>query len=133
MSAHVSSTRRWLVAIVLAHLVVTIVHGSAHTQAQVPLSTAATVFVFAVIVAGPLVGLALLWPMQRVGTWLIVMTMAGALIFGVVNHFVVASPDHVTHVAAEWRTMFTTTAVLLAVTEGLGVIVGIRAGRRLPG
>src|SRR4030095_4869615 len=50
----------WVAAIVLAHLIVTIVHGAAHTKAQVPLSPAASAFVFSVILAGPLVGVGLM-------------------------------------------------------------------------
>ena len=59
----ISSARQsawvWLTAAVLVHLVVSIVHGAAHSEAHVPLSRAADLFVFGVIVAGPLVGLAL--------------------------------------------------------------------------
>ena len=117
---------RWLTAAVLSHLVVSIVHGAAHAGAHVPLSRAANLFVFVVILTGPLVGLALIWPAERIGTWLIAITMAGALVFGLVNHFVFASPDHVSHVARDWRPLFTTTAVLLALTEALGFALAIR-------
>src|SRR5206468_2744303 len=67
----------WMAALVLVHLVITILHGSAHAKANVPLSPAANIFVLAVIVAGPLIGLGLTWPAQRIGTWLIALTMAG--------------------------------------------------------
>ena len=40
--------------------------------------------------------------------------MAGSLVFGLVNHFVFVSPDHVAHVDPQWRPLFATTAVLLA-------------------
>jgi len=87
--------------------------------------------VFVVILAGPLVGLALTWPAERLGSWVIAMALAGSLVFGVVNHFVFASPDHVAHVVPEWRPLFTATAILLAVTEGLGSGLAIRlAGAR---
>ena len=52
-------------------------------------------------------------------------TMAGSLVFGIVNHFVIVSPDHVSHVAAEWRTLFGTTAALLVATELAGVVAGV--------
>jgi hypothetical protein len=52
--------------------------------------------------------------------------MAGSLVFGVVNHFVLVSADHVGHVDPHVRTLFTTTAVLLAVTEALGVGLAMR-------
>ena len=121
--------RRWLTATVLLHLVISIVHGWAHAGANVPLSRSANLFVFSVILAGPLVGLALTWPAARIGTWLIAITMAGSLVFGLVNHFVLASPDHVAHVARQWRPLFTATAVLLALTEAIGAVLAIRIAR----
>ncbi len=113
-------------AIVLAHLVVSMVHGVAHTQAHVPLSLAANLFVYIVILAGPLIGLALTWWTPRLGGWLIALSMAGSLVFGLVNHFVLTSPDHVAHVDPQWRSLFATTAVLLAVTEALGVVLAAK-------
>ena len=114
---------------VLTHLVVSLVHGIAHAQAHVPLSPAANLFVFIVILAGPLAGLALTWPARRLGSWVVAATLAGSLVFGLVNHFVLASPDHVAHVAPEWRPLFTATAILLAVTEALGSGLAIRLAR----
>ena len=110
----------WLCAIVVAHLIVSFVHGAAHAQARVDLSPAAAVFVIAVIFAGPLAGLALMWPAERLGGWLIACTLTASLAFGVINHFVLSSPDHVAHVAAESRTLFATTAALSAVLEAAG-------------
>jgi hypothetical protein len=126
MSKNDSSAWTWLIAVVFAHLLVSIVHGVAHAQAQVPLSRAANLFVFLVILAGPLIGLALTWPAARLGSWVIALTMSGSLVFGLVNHFVLASPDHVNHVDPQWRGLFATTAVLLAVTEALGAGLAIR-------
>ena len=123
-------SRTWLAGIVLAHLFISIVHGSAHTNAHVALSPAQTVFVFVVILAGPLVGLGLTWVSWRIGTALVAATMAGALIFGVVNHFVLFSPDHVAHVDPQWRLLFATTAVLLAATEAWGSVLAIQTLRR---
>jgi hypothetical protein len=134
MRGSANPVRRWLTAAVLLHLVVSIVHGAAHNGAQVPLSPAANFFVLTVILAGPMVGLGLTWPAARLGSWLIAITMAGSLVFGLVNHFVLAGPDHVAHVAREWRPLFSTTAVLLVLTEALGVSLAIgfaRAGSRM--
>jgi hypothetical protein len=55
--------------------------------------------------------------------------LASSLVFGFVNHFLLDSPDHVAHVSAEWRLLFTSTAILLAVTEGLGSGLAIRVAR----
>jgi hypothetical protein len=126
MSRPGSRTWTWLAAAVLVHLVVSIAHGAVHAEARVALSSEASLFVFRVILAGPLIGLALTWPAERVGGWLIAVTMAASLLFGLVNHFVVPSPDHVAHVAHEWRDLFAATAVLLVVTEALGTVLAIR-------
>jgi hypothetical protein len=120
----------WLTAVVLGHLIISMAHGAAHAQAQVPLSRAATLFVYIVILAGPLIGLVLTWPAERIGGWLIALTMVGSLVFGVINHFVLASPDHVAQVAPQWRPLFTTTAILLVVTEVLGAVLAIRLLRK---
>jgi hypothetical protein len=110
----------WLASVVIAHLAISIVHGAAHAQAHVPMSRTANLFVFVVILAGPLVGLAWTLRSRRIGAWLIGVTMAASLVFGLVNHFVLATPDHVSHVDPRWQPLFATTAVLLAFTEALG-------------
>jgi len=125
MSERHNAAWSWLTAVVLAHLLVSFVHGAAHAQARVPLSPAANLFVYIVILAGPLIGLAVTWPSERIGSWLIAATMAASFVFGLVNHFVLDSPDHVAHVDPQWRSLFATTAVLLAVTEALAVGLAI--------
>ena len=55
--------------------------------------------------------------------------MAGSFVFGFLNHFVFASPDHVAHVASQWRPLFATTAALLSVTEILACGLAIRLAR----
>ena len=110
-----------LATIVLLHLVVSVVHGWAHAGAVVPVSTAANIFILLVIVVAPIVGAVMLWwSSPSGGAWLLAVSLAASLLFGVVNHFVLESPDHVAHVVAEWRVSFAVTAVLLALTEALG-------------
>ena len=129
MKRHDNGAWVWLIAIVLAHLVISFAHGIAHTQANVPLSFAANLFVYVVILSGPLVGLLLAWKARRIGAAVIALAMAGSFVFGLVNHFVLSSPDHVTHVGPQWRTLFAATAALLAVTEALGAGLAIRVVR----
>src|SRR4051812_26224526 len=126
MSRHGLSPRGWTTAIVAMHLVVSIVHGAAHDGAHVPMSRAANLFIFVVILGGPLLGTALLWRRPLAGGSLVALTMAGSFVFGVVNHFALSSPDHVAQVAAPWRPMFALTAVLLALTEAAGTIAALR-------
>ena len=129
MGGTFSPSSRWLTAAVLLHLAISFVHGAAHAGADVPLSPAANLFVYIVILAGPILGLALTRLAWRIGNWVIAITMAASLVFGVVNHFLLASPDHVSHVAQQWRTLFATTAVLLALTEAVGSVLAIRLAR----
>jgi len=118
-----------MASIVVVHLLVTIVHGTAHTGASVPMSQAGNLFVFVVILAGPLFGLGLSWWAERNGAAVVALTMAASLVFGVVNHFMIDSADHVSRIAAPWSRVFTTTAVLLALTELLGVVFALRVVR----
>jgi hypothetical protein len=131
MKRNVSRAWLWMAAVVVAHLLVSFAHGAAHTGAQVPLSLAANLFVWIVVLLGPLAGLAVSWPARRAGSWLVAVTLAASFVFGVVNHFVIASPDHVAHVDPQWRSLFATTAVLLAATELAGAILALRVVRGL--
>jgi hypothetical protein len=107
-----------LVSVVALHLAISFVHGAAHAGAAVPLSRAASLFVWVVTLAGPLAGLLVWrWIGRGAGAWLVAATLGASLVFGLINHFVLAGADHVAHVAEGWRVMFGTTAVLLAVTE----------------
>jgi hypothetical protein len=125
-----STARRGLAIVVLAHLLVTLAHGAAHAGARIPTTFAANVFIWTVILIGPLAGLWLSRSRPAAGGGLVAATMAGSLVFGIVNHFVIISPDHISHVAAEWRTMFGVTAALLVLTELAGVAAGITSARR---
>ena len=112
---------------VLAHLVVSIVHGHAHESLAVGLSSWQNTYVMIVIVLAPLVAMVLSWTRYaRPGLVLLVISMAGSLIFGVAYHYVVISPDHVSHLPpGDAQGLFRTTALLLVLTELFGVVVGL--------
>ena len=119
----------WLASAVLVHFLITLVHGAAHAGAEVPLGPAAALFVFLVIEVAPLAGLVAAIRYPRGGGSLVAASMAGALAFGFINHFLVASPDHVAHVAPAWRTMFAGSAVLLVLSESAGIVAGLWMAR----
>ncbi len=125
------SSQTWLAIVVMVHFLVTIIHGMAHSKANVPLSATGTAFVFLVVLAGPLLGLGITWPYPRAGAGLIGLTLAGAFVFGVLNHFVLTSPDHIAHVDVQWRPLLTTTAVLLGLTEALGAGLAVSSLREV--
>jgi ACR3 family arsenite efflux pump ArsB len=128
-------TRRSIVLLsavaVVAHLVVSIVHGRAHEGLRVGLSNWQNIYVLTVIVIAPLIAMVLIWTrLARSGLILLVISMAGSLIFGVAYHYVVISPDHVSHIPpGDAQGLFRTTALLLVLTELFGVVVGLWALR----
>jgi hypothetical protein len=91
-----------MAAIVIVHFGNSMIHRTSHTSAHVPLSPAANIFVFTAL------------------------TLIGSLVSGFVNHFVLASPDHISQVDMQWRPLFGTTAVLLVITEALGIGLAVR-------
>jgi hypothetical protein len=121
--------RMWLVTIVLVHFVVLLLHGAAHSRLAIPLSAWQTAFVGLVISLLPLIGASLLWTRHsRAGARLIALSMFASLVFGLVNHFVLISPDHITVVPAHpWRYSFILSAALLVVTETIGMVLGVLA------
>jgi hypothetical protein len=122
-----------LTAVVLVHLVISVAHGRAHDGAAVPLPLAGTLFVYIVILAGPLIGLAMWRWRPAAGGWIVAASMIGALVFGLVNHFILDGQDHVAHVAPEWRMLFGVTAALLVVSEALGAGIALWSTTRAPG
>ncbi len=111
----------------MAHLLVTIVHGSAHSRLHIELSPAERLFVIVVIVVSPLVAGIVLWTSrQRTGLGLLTLSMAASLLFGLYKHFVAMGPDRVGEQAAgQWATVFATTAYLLLLTEAVGTYIGV--------
>ena len=110
---------------VIAHLIITLLHGQAHTRLGVGLSNWQQLYVLAVIVLAPLVALALSFTrFAGAGLWLLLASMLGSLIFGACYHYIIISPDHVAHLpTGEARGLFRVTAVLLLITETFGVVV----------
>ena len=119
-------------AIVLAHLVITILHGVAHADLQIGLSPLQKLFVLLVINVCPLMAMALLWTRhQRAGLVLLSVSMGAALLFGVWNHFIVSGPDHVAEVApGAMGHLFQITAAVLALIEAAGAWLGFVWMRR---
>jgi hypothetical protein len=116
---------------VLSHGLIATVHGLAHQRLAIDLTAAQEAFILIVITLAPLAAMFLLWTrLRRVGGAVLLLSMLGSLIFGVVNHFMIVSPDHVQHLAlGMWRLPFQITAALLTVTEILGCWIGFNIWR----
>ena len=117
--------------LVYAHASVFIVHGIAHSQLHVELSTWANVFVAAVIGIAPIVAVVLLKSGSRLkGAGTLAIAMAASLLFGIWNHFFVQGGDHVAYIpSGSWRLPFQITAGLLVVTEAIGLILALQLVR----
>jgi hypothetical protein len=87
-------------AIVIFHAIAHALHGLAHVQIPVPLSLLQSTFIITVIFLAPIIAAVLLWKkFDRIGSWLLLGSMVGAILFGVYNHFIVMSPDQVSQVS----------------------------------
>ena len=115
--------------IVVLHAIAHGLHGLAHVEIPVPLSPLQSMFVGAVILLAPIIAAVLLWtPFDRIGGWLLLSAMVAALLFGIYNHFLVISADHVSHVSfAGWGLLFQITAILTLIIDGLGCWLGAQA------
>lgn len=122
---------RLALLLLLGHIVVNMAHGVAHWALAIPLTRSQELFILLVIVIAPLAAGVLIWRGSRfAGPLVLAASLAGALLFGVWNHFVALSPDHVSHLLGAaspgWRILFHATAILLVPTEGLGCWAGLR-------
>ncbi|MEH2163137.1 MAG: hypothetical protein V7K38_19445 [Nostoc sp.] len=115
--------------IVVLHAIANGLHGLAHIEIPVALSVLQSSFVAIVTFLIPIIAAVLLWTQfYRLGSWLLLGSMAGSLLFAIYNHLLVISPDHVSQVAfAGWGMLFQVTAILILIVNGFGCWVGIGA------
>jgi hypothetical protein len=117
-------------ALILIHLVISIVHGTAHQGAMVALTTFGNIYVLVIITLAPLVAAALLFTRkQKLGALVLALSMFGSFIFGFWYHFLSSTNDNVTEVHGPWHSTFLWTAIALAVIELTGAFVGLRMYR----
>lgn len=106
-----------------------LVHALAHSGLYIYMSRWQNVYILVVILALPLVSGFLLWRRPEriaVGFFLLFLSMLGSLVFGGYYHFIAPGPDNVAWLTEHsWTVPFQITAVLLALTEAAGAIVGL--------
>ena len=120
-------------AVVVVSVAVNVVHTASHAgQHVMSLPSWQLAFIAVVIYAAPVVAAVLLWTTYRAtGAWLLVASMAGSLVFGLLYHFLVPGPDNVfAQPPGPWRDAFVVTAVLLSLLQAAGVLIGLWAARR---
>ena len=127
---------KYAILIVSLHFLLVVIHGLAHQIIPIPTSILQYLFIIPIIVIAPVVAMVLL---QRklfdAGMVLLFGSMLGALVFGIYNHFLVISPDHIDQIpATNWGKAFQITAFLLMISEILGVSIslwGLRKKQKL--
>lgn len=114
------------------HCAIALWHGGAHLSVPVALAPLQMLFVGLVVVSLPLIAAALLWTkLKKVAVVLYTGSMAAALLFGIVNHYILISPDNVTCVPpGDHRMTFIVSAGLVAGSELIGMLLGVLALRR---
>jgi hypothetical protein len=112
--------------IVVLHTIANGLHGLAHVEIPVALTVLQSCFVGIVIFPTPIIAAVLLrTQFYRIGSWLLLGSMAGSLLFTIYNHFIIISPDRVSQVPFEgWGLLFQSTAILIIVIDGLGCWIG---------
>jgi len=87
-----------ILTLVIVHVIATLWHGDAHSTLGIDLPTLKILYVYAVILAAPIVGAILVWTRFIIfGAGLFAFSMVGAFVFGVYHHYVLVSPDNVAH------------------------------------
>ncbi len=115
---------RYLIGLVLAHFIVTLVHATA----QIVPAGIDLVFIVGVILIGPLVALVILRFNAPLAAGLLAVLMGASFVYGLVSHFLVAGPDNVAFVGSQtWTVLFVGTAFLLGVLEVSCLLVAVIA------
>ena len=125
------NARRACLTIVAIHTIVAFIHSQAHRQIDVALSNFQSTYALVVIVIAPAVAAAIIWRGHpRRGGGVLVLSLLASLIFGVVNHFTIDSPDQLAHISNDgWGKIFIVTAYALAITELVGIAAGLSLRR----
>jgi len=112
-----------ITTVVLAHHVISYMHGGAHTELAIPMALWQTAFINIIIVLVPLVGVVLVWTAyRRIGLYAVITGSIGALLFGILHHYMLVSSDHISHLppaAAHVHATFQWTAGAIAMLEGI--------------
>jgi hypothetical protein len=132
---------RYAILIVIANTIINGLHGIAHQQVGVSISDFQSVYVFLVTLAAPIAAAVMLLfnkpkKIQQGGAWLLLVSMLGSLLFGLVYHVLLPSSDNIFTVMHEPMPdgaafFFTSTAILLLIVNGLGSWIGARATRMM--
>jgi hypothetical protein len=121
-------TKIMITGLVLVHLAASLWHGSAHTHLGIELSTEQTLFIYIVIIIAPVVAAILAWTRyESMGLWMFFLSMLGNFLFGAYHHYVLVSPDNISHLppgTPESHSHFITSAGVIALVELASALYG---------
>ena len=113
------------ILVVIVHALVVVPHGVAHNILHIEMNLWQNVYILVVINLLPIVAAVLIWRRKKLGFLLLLLSMAGSFVFGLFYHFIAAGPDNVSSLGPyPWSNTFLWSAVLLAILEAAGTIVG---------
>ena len=123
----------WLgIAVVLLHLLVVVPHGIAHSTLHIEMNSWQNVYILVVINLLPLLAAVLIWMRPRAGYLLLLISMTGSSLFGVYYHVIAQGTDNVASLPEHpWAHTFQATAVLLAIIELGGAVIGLIGYRNI--
>ena len=120
-----------LVIAAALHLVGGAAHQHAHSVAGVENSPLEVVFIVIVVTLAPWAAIWLAWRRNlMVGAVLFSVSMLASLVFGLVLHFALESPDLYSNVGPEHGTVFLHSAMGLALLEFVGFVLGAHVAIR---
>ncbi len=94
-------TKFVITGFVIVHLAVLFWHDSAHTHLGIELSMEQTLFINIVIIIVPVVATVLVWTRPvSTGLCLLFPSILGSFLFGAYQHYVLVSPDNISHLPA---------------------------------
>ena len=121
-------TKIVITAAVTVHLVASLWHGSTHTRLGIELSTQQTLFIYLVIIIAPVIAGILVWTRcVSIGLWVFFLAMLGSFLFGVYHHYVLVSPDNISHLppgTPQSHSHFVASAGVIALIELASTLYG---------
>jgi hypothetical protein len=126
MNIDKNSLARIGIGIVVLHVVITFAHAIAHSKLFIAMSLLQNLYIFLVILAGPIFAAVFLRKKPPVGFAVLAVSMLGSFLFGVYYHFIEIGSDNVlTLDSRPWSMTFQLSAVLLAIVEFAGTGIGV--------
>jgi len=113
------------IGIAMAHGAIVGIHGLSHARLGIGVTQGQAIYIAVIIFIAPLVAAVSLRRAAVAGFLILMLSMFGALVFGLTYHFILPGPDNVFEVHHRaWAMLFQFSALFLALTEAAGTALG---------